>query len=1316
MAFCLLLSAWPVLAGELSGRLMLNDRPAPGVTVSSVPYESSLEKDRREARREPLPEAVAKTITNPKGDWRLVFEVPPGQPGKIVELRYAGPGVARGSISGLGDTGDSEDFGETALRKGVSLSGRVVDVEGRPVADAEILRPGGLDSVRTDAEGRFTLEGVVESGNDLTVRKAGYATAKVPGLRGGVAAAVVLRAGLPLRGVVLATDGKTPVKSAVVRVESKDAAAFAETDAEGRFTVRELAAGRVLVAADGGDHGIREITGVVIPQLPATPLTLVLEPGPVIRGRVLDATTHRPVARAYVDAVSGRRRLWTRSAPDGSFVIRPAPAGDWFVGAIAPRYVQTTRRLARARDTDKPVELLLREGVTISGRVTDDERRPVAAARIRVLENSRSSPTAAALTAADGTFTLRRIPGVETLRLVATHPDFEPASLGDLGLKPGEKRTGVAFALSRGATVAGIVTVGGAPLAGAQVTLTLGRRGTGIDAPPRSLAGPVWSWPRATTGADGRFRIGGLAPGEYTLTASKTGYARESTEGIVVAGRRGPQQLVFALGPEAVITGSVRGKRGSGVADQFVRAAPSDAAIHSSGSAQTLADGSFRIDGLKPGVTYTLTLSSVFPGGQRKWVVAPAEGVEMTGTGTGRIEGRVIDSAGRPVTEFQVTAQNDGSSGANRVNPVRQDISSESGEFALENVPATLLEVRAVAKGYQPGRISGIALEEGETHPGVEVTLSRGVSLHGRVIDARSGAPLPDIDVRVEGAPSGATTDADGSFEIGGLPPGKVRVTARGQEYTSTSQEVEAGENAASVELKLSAGASVSAVVVSSGGEPQAGAQATLTQAGQDSFNGTKATAGPDGRLLFSHLAPGRYTLTAGIAGRYAKPVDLTLEADQAREDVRVVIGGGATVLATVTGLSPEERSQVTVYLNTNASLGNAKELPDGRFEVLDVAPGPTGVYARVGPSMDIGGKSVRRSVTIPEEGTIEVELPFEAGFTLTVHVQRDGQPVEGAWVHANPALPDNGTFGSATTDASGSCRLTGLKAGTFHVFVYSMATSSAAPEQKVDVNGDQTLEFDLPAGRLAGRVVASGSSQPLADVQVTVSPASTSGSFMSHSAMTDSTGQFQLSGLDAGPLSLTAQKKSYLVDTRTVSADAADDLVIEMTRGDGLDVTGQDGILGTPLGSFSARVFDGTGAQLAGSYVQLDSSGRGEIPSLKPGSYSIIVNTSGYAPSAYDGVTVPGPGLTVILMPGGTLDIDVPAERLAVGPLSCQVTARGLPLAYRQWGKRGELSLASASTHLTNFPPVAGLLSCPSTVPVPFTVPEGGSTRIAVK
>jgi len=61
-------------------------------------------------------------------------------------------------------------------------------------------------------------------------------------------------------------------------------------------------------------------------------------------------------------------------------------------------------------------------------------------------------------------------------------------------------------------------------------------------------------------------------------------------------------------------------------------------------------------------------------------------------------------------------------------------------------------------------------------------------------------------------------------------------------------------------------------------------------------------------------------------------------------------------------------------------------------------------------------------------------------------------------------------------------------------------------------------------------------------------------------------------------------------------------------------------------------------------------------------------------------------------------------------------VTGSGVPLAYRQWGNRGELSLSGASTHLTNFPPVSGTLTCPGVAPVPFAVPEGGTARIAVK
>jgi hypothetical protein len=365
-----------------------------------------------------------------------------------------------------------------------------------------------------------------------------------------------------------------------------------------------------------------------------------------------------------------------------------------------------------------------------------------------------------------------------------------------------------------------------------------------------------------------------------------------------------------------------------------------------------------------------------------------------------------------------------------------------------------------------------------------------------------------------------------------------------------------------------------------------------------------------------------------------------------------------------------------------------------------------------------MGGRYVTRPVTVPEDGTVEVELPFAPGFTLTVRVLRDGQGVEGANVSATPTMRDTGTAGNGMTDASGSCRLTGLTPGAYRVTAYSMSMSSAAPEQKIDLSGDRTLDLVLPSERVSGRVVGSGSGQPLADVAVTIRTTNADGTFgLTHDAWTDSSGRFELTGVEAGPLSLTAQKQGYVVKTQTVSVDAGQALVVEMVRGDGLDVTGRDGLLGTPLGSFYARVFDGTGAELATSYVGLDSAGVGEIPSLNPGAYSIVATSRGFAPAAFDGVPVPGPALAVALTPGGTLDVDVPEDRLKGGPLACRMLGpRGLPLVFRTWGNRGEFSLAASSTHLTNFPSVSGTLTCPGFAPAAFTVSEGGTARIALR
>src|SRR5262249_28002527 len=63
-----------------------------------------------------------------------------------------------------GRSGEYHDYGTIQLEgTGRAISGRIVDPNGRPVADATVFNSGdapGIVTTQTDAEGRFRLEGL----------------------------------------------------------------------------------------------------------------------------------------------------------------------------------------------------------------------------------------------------------------------------------------------------------------------------------------------------------------------------------------------------------------------------------------------------------------------------------------------------------------------------------------------------------------------------------------------------------------------------------------------------------------------------------------------------------------------------------------------------------------------------------------------------------------------------------------------------------------------------------------------------------------------------------------------------------------------------------------------------------------------------------------------------------------------------------------------------------------------------------------------------------------------------------------------------
>ena len=161
-----------------------------------------------------------------------------------------------------------------------------------------------------------------------------------------------------MRGMIVAADNGAPIRRAQVRVSSPDAreSRVATTDAQGRFEIRELPAGRYSMTASKGGFVSLQF-GQRRPSESGTPIelgdgqtldkiTIALPRGSVLGGRVTDEFGE-PVANATVIAwryayTAGTRRMMpapganARDTTDdqGHFRLFGLPPGEYYVSAM----------------------------------------------------------------------------------------------------------------------------------------------------------------------------------------------------------------------------------------------------------------------------------------------------------------------------------------------------------------------------------------------------------------------------------------------------------------------------------------------------------------------------------------------------------------------------------------------------------------------------------------------------------------------------------------------------------------------------------------------------------------------------------------------------------------------------------------------------------------------------------------------------------------------------------------------------------------------------------------------------------------------
>ena len=153
-----------------------------------------------------------------------------------------------------------------------------------------------------------------------------------------------------------------------------------------------------------------------------------------------------------------------------------------------------------------------------------------------------------------------------------------------------------------------------------------------------------------------------------------------------------------------------------------------------------------------------------------------------------------------------------------------------------------------------------------------------------------------------------------------------------------------------------------------------------------------------------------------------------------------------------------------------------------------------------------------------------------------------------------------------------------------------------------------------------------------------------------------------------------------------------------------------RDGIFATPLRGLFVRVVDGSGNPAFAGSVSLDSDGRGEVPSLKPGTYDVRAESSGYAPVSLTGVAVPSRSLSLLLTPGGSLEIQAGPTTLALPrPAGRLIAADARVYMWNAFTPDGKIRLNGPVRRLENVAPGRYTFEVEGGERRDVTVTEGG-------